>query len=689
MKSRPLSRVLMYLCLFAVLAAAWWSYQRSASPGPLHSSHAGVALLAGDDGCAACHEGTDFAAGSSMAVACNECHEPIRRQLADHTGIHGALASELASDCAECHHEHIGDTLPLVSFTAFHRAGIGAPELYDHAHTGGIQLTGRHIELECAGCHINARNSALVEGQPRFLGLSEECATCHNDVHKGELGPKCADCHGQEKPFKDAALYAHPKTFPLVDGHAHLQCKECHTTPQEYTGLRLDCASCHQDEYDRSTKPSHAVAKLGTDCASCHGVLAWNITTYTHNKRFALEGAHASVQCAQCHSAGAAQQSVEAHAENPSCVVCHRSPHDEKLVQAAHRVRGTLRDDCAVCHEPAAKAWSDANARMTPILHASTGFVLTAPHDKQTCAECHPAARVDPSPATHDATRWAVAFPGRTQDSCEACHKDPHRGQFVDSTTGNDCLACHARAAFLPTTFDTALHARCAFPLDGSHKAVACAACHPVVDGVRKFVGVKSACIDCHDDVHKGSFDRNTALTTVNGKIGCARCHTTESFARVNWSASDHALWTSEPLTGKHATAACNDCHRREKPIGRAPAPYSAAPKACAACHEDVHLGQFRIALAVGAAVDRAAAQTDCARCHTSTESFKLVTFDHQRDSRFALDDDHRTLACAACHKPTEVDGRAVIRYKPLGVTCAECHDARALKPRPLKEVSP
>ena len=45
MKLRSLSKVLVYLCLFVVVAVAWWGFDQRSSPGPLHASHASVAAL--------------------------------------------------------------------------------------------------------------------------------------------------------------------------------------------------------------------------------------------------------------------------------------------------------------------------------------------------------------------------------------------------------------------------------------------------------------------------------------------------------------------------------------------------------------------------------------------------------------------------------------------------------------------
>jgi hypothetical protein len=46
------------------------------------------------------------------------------------------------------------------------------------------------------------------------------------------------------------------------------------------------------------------------------------------------------------------------------------------------------------------------------------------------------------------------------------------------------------------------------------------------------------------------------------------------------------------------------------------------------------------------------------------------VAFDHARQSRFALDSNHRDLTCATCHRPEQ----GVVRYRPLARSCAACH---------------
>ncbi|MGD9790189.1 MAG: hypothetical protein AB7Q00_01975 [Phycisphaerales bacterium] len=596
-----------------------------------------------------------------MDTACLVCHEPIEKQIITRSGIHGSLQKPLDRACAVCHHEHLGGNVALVSDAAFREVGVVDREIYDHSHVGGLSLQGAHDRLECTKCHANAKTEFLREGQKRFLGLDQTCTTCHDDVHKGELGPNCAECHGQLEPFKKAPLFAHPETFPLNDGHSGLLCSQCHFEPKVYTGLTTICADCHMGDFDKTTNPPHALAGLSTTCVDCHNTVTWDTTTYTHAATFPLVGAHDALRCAECHTEGPKQDRTVAFNTSHSCVACHESPHPASMLDAVAALTPGL-DTCQVCHEAGDRSWSRSISRLSPELHNTTGFSLAKPHDTQACVECHVGidetrAEKPPRPT------WSVTFQKRAQNDCEACHKDPHDSQFAAAPYENRCVTCHAMDAFFPCHFDLSMHEKTRFPLDGSHRAVACAACHKVENDIRRFKEVTMVCADCHEDVHKGKFDAEGLPVTIAGKTGCARCHTTMDFHDITWTVDQHKIWTGEALTGKHAQAACNDCHRRDPAPRGSLAAFKPASKACSDCHDDIHAGQF--------AVERV---TDCAKCHQSTDTFKTLVFDHQRDSRFALDADHAKLDCIACHKPVEFSGRSIVRYKPLGVECADCH---------------
>src|SRR6185436_17214050 len=67
-------------------------------------------------------------------------------------------------------------------------------------------------------------------------------------------------------------------------------------------------------------------------------------------------------------------------------------------------------------------------------------------------------------------------------------------------------------------------------------------------------------CVTCHQDPHEGRFDQPTMVCEVEGREGCARCHSESSF-RIVGSNFDHEQWTGYALDGAHASIDCTACH--------------------------------------------------------------------------------------------------------------------------------
>lgn len=566
----------------------------------LHPSHAAVRALQGRDGCAACHTKGDRTPASS----CNRCHEPIRVQLESRTALHGALDPELAQDCRRCHREHTDGGVGLVADESFREAGVEQPNEYDHRFTRSFGLSGVHTALACRACHALADAPALADGQRRYLGLAQRCASCHEDPHAGSLGDACAACHGQRRPFAEAATFRHTESFPLAASHAGLTCTACHAKGTPFAV-----------ETERGAPPSR------------------------------------DRRCAECHGAA----------------------HGDAFLSAISRFERVSADDtCRLCHAPEHASFAAPGAQMTVPHHAATPFPLDAPHAELACATCHPgyAAR-DPllaGPALR--AQFAARFPGRDAERCAACHTDPHAGQFDRAGGAGRCTECHARTHFLPSEFDAVRHARTHFPLLGAHRAVACGQCHTEARGGRgaakQWSPVPTACAQCHDDVHGGRFDGPAAPATVNGRAGCARCHDAQTFSGVTWTGAEHGSWTGHALDGAHARASCAACHgRTAKPDGQGRT-LGRAATTCAACHTDPHAGQFQ-----------RAGVSDCTACHVGASAWTLPAFDHDAQTRFKLDSDHAKLTCRACHQPVaSPPGAAVVRYRPLGRRCQDCHSA-------------
>jgi hypothetical protein len=128
----------------------------------------------------------------------------------------------------------------------------------------------------------------------------------------------------------------------------------------------------------------------------------------------------------------------------------------------------------------------------------------------------------------------------------------------------------------------------------------------------------------------------------------------------------DHAA-TRFALTGAHAKAACGKCHEKlEAGTPRERRRMTGLPTTCTGCHKDPHAAQF---------ADKGGPDA-CERCHT-LESWKALVFDHDRDSRYALEGAHKKTPCSGCHRGETQGGVSVVRYKPLRTDCKDCHGGR------------
>ena len=554
-------------------------------------------------------------------------------------------ATGTSKDCASCHSEHNGADFQLVHWEP-------SREAMDHSKTG-FALTGKHAGAACAICHkadlvpVAARAGILVKDLSRtYLGLSRDCATCHQDEHRGQLGKECARCHTAEA-WKPASLFRHAKAkFPLTGAHEKTPCAKCHTSIADgkpyikYTGLAFtQCTACHTDPHKGS---------FAARCESCHNTTNWKriaqLQGFDHAKtKFPLLGKHASVACSDCHTHGDFKTAVPFQ----KCTDCH---------QDAHKGQFRARPDggeCAACHtvegfKPSLFTVKD---------HAGTKYPLEGRHLQVACDKCH-----TPKGPQGEDTLFKI-----TETQCKDCHKDVHQGQFAGPPHQNRCESCHNLQGFQPARFALARHKETRFPLTGAHLAVLCADCHKPVPAASptpvKYKFADRSCTACHLDPHKGQFRERMETKRPDGTVpGCEACHTTAVWKEVK--RFDHSK-TAFALLGAHRGVACADCHRPPAlETNLKNVDFRAAPKQCAGCHLDPHGRQFT------ARKDAA----DCSGCHNSAR-WKPSEFDHDQRTPFSLEGAHRRVVCEDCHKLTrEVDGKKVLFYKPTPRACKECH---------------
>jgi len=673
----PAARIALGCASLALVLWGLVAQVDKVSPGPLAAAHLQEPELLARGACKRCH-GDDQV---TMADACASCHAPVIEDVRAGTGFHGTLAGLDASDCARCHGEHSGEEFELVSPRSFRVAGFDSREDYDHAELD-FRLQGRHAALGCEDCHANADVVLLARGQRRFEGLDQGCQSCHEDVHGGRFVRACSDCHAQEHPFRLVLSFAHDD-FADECAHGAVACATCHPRGGAHDSELLAgpdppscaraCQDCHVSPHTEGFVAAVAVlgdVPEGESCESCHSEAHMAFAGQPEAmppalhcaSGFALDPPHDRAPCASCHLSVEGDEIapfvVQSPARGPDeCRSCHGDPHAGQFAGGPFGAA-----DCLACH--ARTAFEPCTFGVEA--HVRAAFPLEASHQAVACTRCHAA---DPPGSVR-------VFRG-TPSACVECHADAHRGAFdaelLAAGRPRDCSRCHAPTSFAEYEKEDFQHgAWTGFELDGAHARAECTTCHQPGEGPDEagrtfgviaaiFGEARKGCARCHVDAHDGRFDGPGLPREVAGKTDCARCHSSETFAELQ-EPFEHERWTGYPMADFHAQVECAECHLPARAPDAAGRTFGRAPARCVDCHADPHVGQFAVRGA-----------TDCARCHQDSGG---LAFDHQRDSRYALDEVHARLACATCHLlwPLPGGGEAV-RYKPLGTECVDCHD--------------
>ncbi len=582
----------MRLLLVLILLTAGSAWADLFSPGDLAKAHSS---LSGLDNCTKCHP----VGGQLSQEACLDCHTELKPSVAKAHGLHGRIPSDKRA-CETCHHDHQGSNFQMIDW------GPGGEKGFKHERTG-YPLKGAHGPAKCAACHeprlIQSNTvKALLDKRPHtMLGLSTECEVCHFDEHRGQQKEDCEYCH-DEKKWKTAPGFNHDDTqYALRGKHKKVKCADCHDSekdperhvfpvPKNETFLRFApvdhkaCTDCHKDVHE---------GKFGQRCQSCHVVDGWHILKNVSGERafhektdFPLKGAHADVDCKKCHGPFPGIPAKFKKVPHEKCITCHPDAHVGQL--------GTGKDaqDCNACHD---------EQGFTPVkygleAHAKTRYPLEGAHQAVSCGACHeqqPQLKAKIPKATlvelkrkglQELFSLATFDYAKPLDACETCHQDVHKGQFKDVAKG--CVACHRVESFRKISFDHDKNSR--FPLEGAHKKVECAKCHPATPGQPvKYKPLELTCRSCHLDVHVGQFSRR-------GPVECEKCHRNDEF-------KPKTLFKHEPpftdflLDGEHAKAKCSACHRSVKVAsGVESVQYRPLPKTCEGCHSDFHDGAFK-----------------------------------------------------------------------------------------------
>jgi nitrate/TMAO reductase-like tetraheme cytochrome c subunit len=154
--------------------------------------------------------------------------------------------------------------------------------------------------------------------------------------------------------------------------------------------------------------------------------------------------------------------------------------------------------------------------------------------------------------------------------------------------------------------------------------------------------------VSCHLSKYQATTNPNHV--TAGFPQTCELCHTTTQWPGAKF---DHNTQTKFPLSGKHATVQCTQCHVGGK--------YAGTVNTCVGCH----LAKYQ-ATTNPNHVQAGFPQT-CELCHT-TAQWPGATFNHTA-TKFPLTGKHTTLTCNQCH--------ASGQYATLPTTCVSCHLAK------------
>ncbi|HET6613209.1 MAG TPA: hypothetical protein VFG83_14530 [Kofleriaceae bacterium] len=345
-------------------------------------------------------------------------------------------------------------------------------------------------------------------------------------------------------------------------------------------------------------------------------------------------------QCAQCHTEGK-------KLSNDKCLACHDHQALRDRIRkgegfhASSKVRGKK---CENCHTEHAGRRTDimgwaAIGGTKSFNHNLTGWPLKGKHAAIDCEDCH-----------KEKNRQGLRTYMGLDSTCGSCHKkdSPHKSTAARMMK---CERCHTQSIWNPNKrvmdFDHNKKSDASFPIEGSHKDVSCGKCHPKSRFKLQFKDPGS-CANCHDSPH----DRH-----LFGTKKCDSCHSPR-FRRLKDIRFDHGRQTHFDLVGAHARLDCYGCHTdrlgKKKP-----------KKQCESCHADDNKHKNRFS--------EFGNPPACGKCHSSSTWKKPFSFNHNRETKFALTGKHAEVECRKCHRgkdPSDFE-----RFDPKTVGCMGCHE--------------
>jgi hypothetical protein len=454
--------------------------------------------------------------GKHLQVECKQCHQDSKQ--------FGPMELQ---GCQSCHKDPhpAGIFKSLICEDCHVTSAFKNTQGFDHKSTGWA-LKGKHQQAKCLDCHQ----------WKNWAPPSQDCASCHEDVHRGQFdGQNCDKCH-QEKSFKDLIFNHNTQShFPLKGKHQKVECGKCHPDGK-YKPITKECRECHQEDNP------HGTTYGDEKCSKCHSPVGWKNTHFDHSiTGFDLEERHSDQPCFRCHPAGT-QAKDDTRSE---CSYCHKDIHFGQFqikINDALPSNPESKEDCNRCHQGFSQ-WSISFFDHNKI----SRFEINGKHQELKCDDCHKNGHFKP-----------------IDQACGNCHQNFHEGQFSKA-----CDQCHQTSGWQKLK-EFNHQTQTQYPLLGLHQKVDCGKCH--LDN--RYKPIQSECHQCHLDIHKGEKGSH-----------CEKCHQLDGWDTNQSIAHDFGAFR---LEGVHNTLPCERCHgenRKKELSGTGPE--------CKNCHIDPHFGSF------------------------------------------------------------------------------------------------
>jgi hypothetical protein len=358
---------------------------------------------------------------------------------------------------------------------------------FNHFSTG-FPLTGTHVSVSCASCHVNGR----------LKNTPTQCIGCHNTM----------TAPGEPQ--------SHPKTTNRCDG-CHLTTTWRDIAFMDHAQATGPCASCHNNKLAVGKSSNHIVTEA--PCGNCHhNTVSFAGATAPSNPA-APNTATASATSPPSVTAAPAARPANPAQSKPA----QPSPPQPNAPQPNMSHVGVI-SGCARCHNGVTAGGKPPNHVVSSALcencHRSTvtfaGAGMNHAGIIANCASCHNGSTATGKPAKHivanapceSCHKSTVTFEGARLDhasitaTCASCHNGttsegkPAR-HFL---TTLPCESCHRTSAWIPASYR---HASPAYVDHGG--GVGCTSCH-VANAqavVWRFPAFRSGCAGCHVDKYR------------------------------------------------------------------------------------------------------------------------------------------------------------------------------------------